>query len=300
MPRLYTKRRHRLHWNLCISPNVSIFRYLIDIVAYHSLRKELLLYARKEKSEFVIITHQLFFPKSRLVSKKSTKRLILENCPCVLRYSLNNVKHCRTNSKGFRSQDAGQTGNARLQIFQDSCWCSFQEPLRFTGSKTVWGGCSKTLQYHWSLKYAMIGIRPDITFVLSWFSKYVSKRGKNHDVAAERVLRDTLNFQEITVWGSLEQKSRKSYFCMVTVILRSTLQLLHLLLKLSMSLYVMLLTKLFGSGVCSNIDLKLPRRYWNRPRRWWAPLAPTNEPAVDCLGWRSSTKVVGSKATVLP
>jgi hypothetical protein len=37
--------------------------------------------------------------------------------------------------------------------------------------------------------YAMIGTRPDIAFVLSEFSKYVSKPGKNHLIAAKRVSR---------------------------------------------------------------------------------------------------------------
>jgi len=37
--------------------------------------------------------------------------------------------------------------------------------------------------------YAMIGTRPNIAFVLSERSKYVSKPGKNHLVAAKRVLR---------------------------------------------------------------------------------------------------------------
>ena len=40
-----------------------------------------------------------------------------------------------------------------------------------------------------SLMYAMIGTRPDIAFVLSELSKYVSKPGKNHLIAAKRVLR---------------------------------------------------------------------------------------------------------------
>jgi len=40
-----------------------------------------------------------------------------------------------------------------------------------------------------SLMYVMIGTRPDIAFVLSGLSKYVSKPGKNHLVAAKRVLR---------------------------------------------------------------------------------------------------------------
>jgi len=37
--------------------------------------------------------------------------------------------------------------------------------------------------------YAMIGTRPNIAFVLSERSKYVSKPGKNHLIAAKRVLR---------------------------------------------------------------------------------------------------------------
>jgi hypothetical protein len=35
----------------------------------------------------------------------------------------------------------------------------------------------------------MIGTRPDIAFVLSKLSKYVSKPGKNHLIAAKMVLR---------------------------------------------------------------------------------------------------------------
>jgi len=37
--------------------------------------------------------------------------------------------------------------------------------------------------------YAMIGTRPDIAFVLIELSKYVSEPGKNHLIAAKRVLR---------------------------------------------------------------------------------------------------------------
>jgi len=39
-----------------------------------------------------------------------------------------------------------------------------------------------------SLMYAMIGTRPDIAFVLSEVSKWVSKPGKNDLVPAERIL----------------------------------------------------------------------------------------------------------------
>ena len=37
------------------------------------------------------------------------------------------------------------------------------------------------------MMYAMIGTRPDIAFVLSELSKYVSKSGKNHLISAERI-----------------------------------------------------------------------------------------------------------------
>jgi hypothetical protein len=64
-----------------------------------------------------------------------------------------------------------------------------------------------------SLMYAMIGTRPDMPFVLSELSKYVSKPSKNHLIAAKRVLRN-LQFSKDFIWSFLEEKLRKIYPCM--------------------------------------------------------------------------------------
>jgi hypothetical protein len=58
-----------------------------------------------------------------------------------------------------------------------------------------------------SLMYAMIKTRPDIAFVLSELSKYVSKPGKNHLIAAKRVFEIPSIFKRL----SSGVFSRKSY-----------------------------------------------------------------------------------------
>ena len=71
--------------------------------------------------------------------------------------------------------------------------------------------------------YAMIGTRPDIAFVLSELSKYVSKPGMNHLIAAKRVLR-YLQFSKDYHLDFFEEKLRKSYFCMVTMVLHGAIR----------------------------------------------------------------------------
>ena len=81
--------------------------------------------------------------------------------------------------------------------------------------------------------YAMIGTRPDIAFVLRELSKFVSKPGKNHLLAAKRVLRYS-NFQKIIIHFS-RGKVRKSYPCIVIEILHGAVRKMALELQVLFS-----------------------------------------------------------------
>jgi len=81
-----------------------------------------------------------------------------------------------------------------------------------------------------SLTYVMIGTRPDITFVLSKLSSYVSEPGKNHLVAAKRVLR----YLQFSKDYNLEFSQGKAP-CMVIVMLHGAVRKMVLQLRVLFS-----------------------------------------------------------------
>jgi hypothetical protein len=58
-----------------------------------------------------------------------------------------------------------------------------------------------------------------MAFVLSKLSKYVSNPGNNYILSMLKMFSDTFNFAKIIISSYLEEKLRKSYSSMVTVML---------------------------------------------------------------------------------
>jgi hypothetical protein len=85
-----------------------------------------------------------------------------------------------------------------------------------------------------SLMYAMIGTRPDIAFVLSDLSKYLSRPGKNHLVAGEIIL-VYLQFSKDYHLEFCRGTATENYPCMAIVMLHGAVRKMVLQLQLLFS-----------------------------------------------------------------
>jgi len=135
------------------------------------------------------LTHEIFFPKSKLLSKKITKWLICELSWCLGIQVAQCQESVRLAQRTYILKMLERFGMQDWKLCKTPAAAHFRKDWLSAGESLSEEDTQRYQSVIGSLMYAMIGTRPDIAFVLSELFKYASRPGKNHLIAAKRVLR---------------------------------------------------------------------------------------------------------------